>query len=52
MGKPYSISHLDDSVYQDFSVIQVETNRYNYELNLHTVPEDNPLYENLKICMG
>lgn len=43
---------LDDSIYQDFSVIQVETNRYNYELNLHTVPEDNPLYENLKICMG
>lgn len=40
---------LDDSIYQDFSVIQVETNRYNYELNLHTVPEDNPFMKILRL---
>ena len=40
---------IDDSIYQDFSVIQVETNWYNYELNLHTIPEDNPFMKILRL---
>lgn len=40
---------IDDSIYQDFSVIQVETNWYNYELNLHAVPEDNPFMKILRL---
>ena len=40
---------LDDSNYQGFSKVQIEINRYSYELNLQPAPEGNPFMEILKL---
>ena len=40
---------MDDSIYQDFSKVLVDINRYNYELDFQHVSEGNPFKEILRL---
>lgn len=49
LGEKRINGDLDDSNYQGFSKVQIEINRYSYELNLQPAPEGNPFMEILKL---